>query len=644
MRPWLVPFMFLGLSPVQGVPVPDALAGIGGGVLNPLLSTVKTLLSGEGLVEGALGALGGALGVEKTYDYVVVGGGTAGNAVAYRLAEAGFSVAVVEAGLFYEIAKPLLATTPGLAIVGTGASMLDSIPTVDWEFQTEPQAGANNRKIHYARGKCLGGSSALNFMAYHRATEGSLNKWAGEVGDDSYRSEHFMPYFDKSVTFTPPNTEKRRANASTQYDETAYTNADGPVQLGYANWVSDWATWLEKGLQAIGMEVTTGFNSGKLLGYHYATSTLRSSDQTRSSSAEFIHKAAESNLENLKVYTQTLAQKVIFDNKKKATGVQVSSLGSEYTIHASKEVILSAGAFQSPQLLMLSGVGPRSTLDDFEIPIVSELPGVGQNLWDHVMFGPSYPVNFDTVDRVFHDPVVLADALNEYLVDHSGPLAADVADIIGWEKLPQQYRDAFSPETREALSQFPDDWPEVEHIGANAYIGQFNFPALEQPLDGKQYATILGALVAPLSRGNVTIASASAHDLPLVNPNFLAEKADQEVAVAFYRRMREVWQTDALQQIVVDDEYWPGADKDTDEEILEVVRDSLMTVWHAAGTCMMGKQGDPKAVIDSKARVFGVEGVRVVDASSMPILPPGHPQSTIYALAEKIADDIIKGQ
>ncbi|KAH8664480.1 hypothetical protein BX600DRAFT_541008 [Xylariales sp. PMI_506] len=619
------------------------LGGIGVSLLNPILSAVEAVLAGDGLVEGTLGAVGGALGVDETYDYVVIGGGTAGNAVGYRLAEAGHSVAIVEAGLFYELGKPVLGSTPGGDIIGIGASILDSVPTVDWEFITEPQAGANNREVHYARGKCLGGSSALNFMIHHRGSKGSYDMWADAVGDDSYRFDSLLPYFEKSVNFTPPNNDIRRANASTQYDPTVFEAPGGPVQVGYTNWVSDWATWLERGMQAIGMNRTLGFSSGDLLGYHYSQSTIRASDQTRSTSAEYIYQAQNEALEGLKVYTQTMARKILFDADNTATGVSVTSLGVDYTIHASKEVILSAGTFQSPQLLMVSGIGPKDTLDQFNIPIVSELAGVGQNMWDHIMFGPAYQVNFDTLDRVLHDPVVLAESVAEYAASGTGPLSSNVVEFIGWEKLPESYRANWTAATRAALAQFPDDWPEVEHISGNGYIGDFRFPALQQPLDGKQYATILGAMVAPLSRGNVTIASASTLDLPRVSPNWLTDPADQEVAIAWYRRMREVWATDALSEIVIGAEYWPGADVSTDEDILAVIRDSLMTVWHAAGTCKMGMENDTTAVIDSSARVFGVQGLRVVDASSFPILPPGHPQSTIYALAEKIADAIIQG-
>lgn len=459
--------------------------------------------------------------------------------------------------------------------------------------------------------------------------------------------ENFLPYFERAVNFTEPNTDIRRENVTSRYDPSVFAEEGGPVQVGYTNWVSSWATWLEKGLQAVGMSATEGFASGNLTGYHYSQSTIRSSDQTRSTSTEYIYSARKSPAEEkLKVFTQTLAKKIVFNEDKKATGVEVSMLGAlpKYTIKAKKEVIVSAGSFKSPQLLMLSGIGPKATLDEFDIPVISALEGVGQNMWDHVMFGPSYHVNFPTLDKTLHDPVALADALVDYSLNAKGPLSSNVVEFLGWEKLPEKYRETWSKETREALSWFADDWPEVEHISGNGYIGNFAFPVLQQPLDGKQYATDLGALVAPLSRGNVTLTSKSALVPPAINPNWLTHPGDQEVAVSWYRRMREVWDTPALKSIRVgDEEAFPGREHESDEEILQVIRDSLMTVWHPACTNKMGKKDDPEAVVDSRARVYGVDGLRVVDASAFPLLPPGHPQSTVYALAEKIADSIIKG-
>lgn len=166
-------------------------------VLSPLYNSIDSLLKGDGLSEGALGAIGGVLGEDQEFDYLVAGGGTAGNVMGTRLAQAGYKVAIIEAGGFYEISKPLLSTAPGGDIIGTGFNTLDSIPTVDWVFETEPQAGANNRKFHYARGKCLGGSSALNFMIYHRGSTGTYDRWADLVGDDSYR---YATYVNSSDT------------------------------------------------------------------------------------------------------------------------------------------------------------------------------------------------------------------------------------------------------------------------------------------------------------------------------------------------------------------------------------------------------------------------------------------------------------
>lgn len=189
-------------------------------------------------------------------------------------------------------------------------------------------------------------------------------------------------------------------------------------------------------------------------------------------------------------------------------------------------------------------------------------------------------------------------------------------------------------------------------------MGNFSNPVVSQSSGGKQYATILGALVAPTSRGNVTIASNDTSDLPIINPNWLSTEADQQIAIAAYKRIRGMFHSTAMAPIVVGDEYFPGSQYQTDAEILEVIRNTLMTIYHAACTCKMGTRDDPMAVLDSRARVFGVDRLRVVDASAFPILPPGHPQSTVCKmqefillgpltnqladmLAEKIASDII---
>ncbi|KID85913.1 choline dehydrogenase [Metarhizium guizhouense ARSEF 977] len=611
---------------------------------SPYVSAIASLIGGNGFLEASFGAVQGLLGRDQEFDFVVVGGGTAGNAMGYRLAEAGFKTAIVEAGTFFELSKPGFATIPGLDVLFVGSDSFEALSPADWKFESTPQQGANNRKFHIAQGKCVGGSSAWNFMIHHRGPKGMYDQWAEAVGDDSYKLSSFEEFYKKFATFTPGSTSKRPADtlSTSGAADFAAAGQGGPVQVSYTNFVSDWSKWLQKGLQAVGLKRTDGFDRGDLLGYHYTETTIRQSDATRSSSAEYIYTANKKKMSNLKVFTNTQGSKIEFDSSKKVTGVKVlSAVGSEYTIKAKREVIVSSGAYKSPQLLMLSGIGPEDTLSKHGIPVVASSPGVGQNMWDHIFFGPSHAVKFKTINSILQNPIDLASAVGKYLIGHEGILSSNGIEMVGWEKLPAQLRGSFSEDTKQQLGWFSDDWPEVEFLGGNGHIGTFG-SLLKQPFDGKQYATLLGALVAPLSRGNVTISSTSVRDQPVINPNWLTAKGDQEVAVALVKRLREVWATPELQSISNGPEYYPGEKVKTDEEILNSVRDSLMTVWHPACTCKMGKKEDPMAVVDNLARVHGVQGLRVVDASAFPILPPGHPMATIYALAEKIADDVIR--
>ncbi|KAH8658209.1 hypothetical protein BX600DRAFT_482625 [Xylariales sp. PMI_506] len=566
--------------------------------------------------------------------------------MASRLSEnPAVQVAVVEAGTLYEVAQPLLASTPGGDVIWVGSSPSDSNPLTDWQFVTTPQAGAGNRKIHYCRGKCLGGSSAKNFMIYQRGTVDSYQQWADAVGDQSYTYSNLNKYFQKGVQFTPPNTNKRAANATAKYDPSAFISSGGPLSVSYPNYAQTFSTYLPGALTEIGISEAQDFNSGKLMGHQFCATTINPSNANRASSQTTYLKAA-SGRSNLKVFTLTKAQKILFSGKT-ATGVRVSTAGlPAFTLKARKEVILSAGAFQSPQLLMLSGIGPRATLERFGIPVLVDNPNVGQNMWDHVFAGPSYRVNVETFTRLANNPLyILAQFASSYTFKQGGPLSNQIADYLGWEKVPDDMRANFTDDVRAALAQFPEDWPEIEYIAGAGYVGDFSNLLTTQPKDGYQYATLLSALVAPLSRGNVTLASASADDLPIINPNWLTHPADQAVAVAAYKRARAAFASSAMQKIVIGAEYFPGTSSvSTDAEILDTYRKTLHTVWHAACTCKMGKAtGDPTAVVDPHAKVIGVSGLRVVDASAFALLPPGHPQSTVYALAEKISDDIKNG-
>ncbi|PMD32276.1 GMC oxidoreductase [Hyaloscypha variabilis F] len=569
-----------------------------------------------------------------SYDYVVVGGGTAGLAIAKRLAETA-SVAVIEAGGVYEIENGNQSVVPYFALTMGVLSTSTSYPRqplVDWDLISQPVAGAGDKRIHYARGKTLGGCSALNTMGYLRGSVGTHQRWADLVGDDSYTWENVLPYFKKSATFTPPNLAKRfPANATVQFDPTVFDNSlNGPIQVSYGNWIDVTTTWLAVALQAIGMPLgSLGFNSGVLSGFgDWVTDEIKPEDATRSSSeAGYLRQAIADPNSAITVYTHTQASKILFDSNKTANGVLVNTAGFEYIISATQEVILSAGVFHSPQLLMLSGIGPAATLESFDIPVISNMSGVGQNLWDQIFFDVLSGVN---LPAFIPTPENEASTLQSYLQDQEGPYSS-AGGYVSFEKIPQDLRQNFSQRTQDLLATLPEDWPEIEYIvlaypGANSTIG-----------------AVSATIEAPFSRGNVTISSSSITDPPVINLNWLSDPADEELLVAAFRRCRQAWDSPAIQQVRVGPEIAPGLATQTDEEILAWIRLNLGIQWHASSSNKMGVEGDPLAVVDSKARVFGVQGLRVVDVSSIPFSVPGHPSGTAYMLAEKIADDIKNG-
>ncbi|KAI4762587.1 alcohol oxidase [Aureobasidium sp. EXF-3400] len=564
---------------------------------------------------------------------VVVGGGTAGLVMATRLAENGtYTVAVVEAGGFYELENGNLTIVPGYYSQNLGH------PSVDWNFKTTPQVGLENQTFDYARGKTLGGSSALNVMAYHRGTRQSYASWAHTVDDQSYAFDSFLPFFEKSINYTTPNQHLRAANATIPpANASAFSGADGPLHVSHANWATPFASWGQLALREIGILDIPDFESGELLGSQYVPATLRPDDETRSTSeSSYLQQSLAGDDSRLEVFIHTMAKRIIFDSNKTATGVVVETAGTPYTLNATREVILSAGALQSPQLLMTSGIGPKSTLQQYNISMIADRPGVGSNMWDHVLFPVMYEVNLETQQGLVNTTFA-NEAAMEYNKNATGVLTNSGGDYLGWEKLPEQNFAQLSNTTQQALSAFPADWPNLEFL-----LTSFppNMKGVEIS-DSKQYASVSIALITPLSRGNISISSNDTTDPPLVNPGWLSNSSDVEVAVQAVKRGRDFFGASAIRPVLIGEELLPGRNVTTDAEIEEFVRQYVATVWHASCTCAMGKLDDPMAVVDSKARVIGVKSLRVVDASAFPFLPPGHPQATVYALAEKIAADVI---
>ncbi|POS76800.1 hypothetical protein DHEL01_v204814 [Diaporthe helianthi] len=578
--------------------------------------------------------------------FTVVGGGTAGLAVAARLAPH-FSVAVIEAGGSYQADTGNQSVVPyyGLTmpVLGTDSATYQSEPLIDWDLISTPQEGAAGRAIHYARGKTLGGSSALNTLAYVRGSKGTHDRWAEEVDDESYRWDSVLPFFKAGCQLTPPDLEKRNApDAMPSWDPDAFdgTSEIGaeqrPLRVSFGNWVDPTTSWLARGLQGIGMApAPKGLNSGSINGVGgWTSSTIDPRDATRSSSQTSYLELAEQ-ITGIKVHSRTQASQILFAAQK-ATGVTVETQGSAYTLQARKEVVLSGGVFHSPQLLMVSGIGPRATLQSLGIPVIKDLPGVGQNLWEQMTFSVLQGMSTPTASTFVDSPTlsVREATLEQYRDEQAGPYS-QAGGYFSFEKIPESLRANFSQETKDKLTAFPDDWPETQYI-------PFGF-AITSGNTSQTVGAMSATLTAPLSRGNVTITSASIKDPPVFDLAWLSDPADGEVAVAALKRCREARADPSLDAVRVGSEVAPGAGVTTDEDILAYIRQSASTVWHASGTCKMGKGQDPMAVVDSRARVFGVEGLRVVDASAFPFAVPTNPQATVYMLAEKIADSILKG-
>ena len=266
-----------------------------------------------------------------------------------------------------------------------------------------------------------------------------------------------MPFYKKSVNYnSPSSTGLDFSDGTNIQDPTAYTPAGGPLQISFGGYRTPFATLVRPVFESIGQAYIDGFNSGKLIGSAYYTSTIDPAQHMIRSSSEssFLRQALPTT--TLKVYNRTLADKILF-KKDKAHAVAVTTNGQSYTLKARKEIILSAGTFQSPQLLMVSGIGPAATLQSLSIPLIQDLPGVGQNMWDHAFYGTDFRVNVTTNSAGLNSAALSALATEAYQRNGSGPLSVASSGYLGWEKLPQPLRAGLSFATRSALTAFPDD-------------------------------------------------------------------------------------------------------------------------------------------------------------------------------------------
>ncbi|OAQ51940.1 hypothetical protein HTG_14910 [Natrinema mahii] len=517
------------------------------------------------------------------YDYVIVGAGPAGCVLANRLSADGDEVLLLEAG------EPDEQREISIPVAFSDLFQSD----VDWNYHTEPQSELDDRELYWPRGKTLGGSSSINAMIYVRGQSADYDRWA-ELGNEGWGYEDVLPYF-------------KRAEDNARGPSTSH-GVGGPRHVDDIRSPNELSEAFVKAGQAVGLSHNEDFNAGEQTGVGFYQVTQR--DGRRHSAADAYLKPVLDR-PNLTAVTGARVTRVRFDGET-AVGVEYArddGDGSPATVDANEEVIISAGAIDSPQLLMLSGVGPADHLERHDIDVVADRPGVGRNLQDHLQAGVNYECE---------KPISLADAdslvnLATFFLLKRGPLTSNVAEAGG-----------FATVTDDA------DRPEIQFHFAPSYFVEHGF---DNP-DGHGFS--LGALrLRPDSRGRITLRSADPFDDPAIDPQYLTEGDDLEVLLEGLKLVREILRAAPLDEYR-GEEVLPGADVRSDEALLEYVRETAETLYHPVGTCKMGD--DELAVVDDRLRVRGVEGLRVVDASVMPTITSGNTDAPTTMIAEKAAD------
>ncbi|MCG5501329.1 GMC family oxidoreductase [Ectothiorhodospira lacustris] len=528
-----------------------------------------------------------------THDFVVVGAGSAGAVLAARLSENGrYSVLLLEAGPKDR--------SPWIHLpMGYGKTMFH--PVLNWRFLTEPESEMGNRRIYWPRGRCLGGSSAINGLIYIRGQSEDYDHWA-QLGNPGWSWKEVLPYFMK-------------AEGNARGDD-AYHNSRGPLKVSD---IADPHLLMEAIIQAsefMGVPYNGDFN-GKCqegVGYYQLT-THRG---IRCSSASAYLRPARSR-PNLRIREKAHVTRLTISGTH-ITGVEYQQGGDLHHVCAAKEVLLCAGAIQSPQLLELSGVGNAAHLAAHGIRVFHHLPGVGENLQDHLqlrmMFEVSRPVTTNDDLRTWFGRTRIG---LKWLLARKGPLAIGINQGgLFTRVMPGATR------------------PDIQfHFGTISADAAGDKP---HPWSGCTFSV---CQLRPESSGSVHIKTADARVPPSIRPNYLSAEADRAVAVRALRFGRMLAAAPPLRPLLMD-EYRPGATVRADDELLQFARDHGASIFHPVGTCRMGS--DPGAVVDARLRVRGMSGLRVVDASIMPKLVSGNTHAPTVMIAEKAAEMILADQ
>jgi len=519
------------------------------------------------------------------YDYVIVGAGSAGCVLTHRLAtETDAEILVLEAGEPDEKRE--------ISIPAAYPDLFKS--EVDWEYYTEPQAELGDRELYWPRGKTLGGSSSINAMIYIRGHPSDYDRWA-KLGNEGWGYEELLPYF------------KRAEHNERGADE--YHGAAGQLNVADLQAPNELSEAFVDAAANAGYRRNDDFNGETQEGVGLYQVTQK--DGKRHSAAKAYLKPVLDR-ENVTALTGAQVTEIEIEDGE-ATGVTYERAGGTGRVAASQEVIVSAGAINSPQLLMLSGVGPGDHLAEHDVDVVADSPGVGKNLQDHlnafVVCHCSEPISLDDAESLLN--------MGKYFALDDGPLTSNIGEAGGFVR------------TDDAV-----DVPDVQFHFGPAYFVEHG---LSNPETG--YGFSLGALkLRPESRGEIRLDSADAFDDPAIDPKYLTGDGDLATLLDGLKMAREITQTEPLASYH-DGELLPGEDVQTDEELEQFIRESAETLYHPVGTCKMGS--DDEAVVDDHLRVRGVENLRVVDASVMPTVTSGNTNAPTIAIAERAAELIV---
>jgi choline dehydrogenase len=518
------------------------------------------------------------------YDYIIVGAGSAGCVLAARLsADSGVSVLLLEAGLADD-ADEIRAPAAVNRLFQT---------SYDWNYQTVPQHRAGGRTVYWPRGKVLGGSSSINAMIYIRGNRHDFQAWKDEHGCVGWGYEDLMPYF-------------RRAEDNSR-GASPYHGTGGPLAVTDPRYKSQACAAFIAAAQEQGAKANDDFNGPRQDGVGWYQVTQRNGQRCSAATA-YLHPALSR--PNLTVLTDALVTSVIIEGGH-ATGVRYLHHGEPQTARANAEVILSGGAVNSPQLLMLSGIGPAEHLIEMGIDVHADLRGVGGNLSDH----PVLPVIWSTPKIRGLWEKASNTSLLRWQLTHRGPLTSNVAESGGF-----------------AHSEPGLPAPDLQlHVLPAPYQNQ----GLADP--ARRAMTVLVGLVDVASRGRIRLRSADPRHRPAIDPGYLSDERDGRALAAGLKLARE-FVTARPMAAICSSELAPGGHVRSDAELMNYVRSSVVTLYHPVGTCTMGGDSRWNSVVDLELRVRGVTGLRVVDASVMPVVPRGNTNAPTIAIAERAAD------